>query len=60
MAKVTQHLQVTFTVKEIEKGLDALALDDWKVISVFPLVANAAEMGENAPLLCVLSREVNP
>ena len=57
-AKVTQHLQTVVRLKGLEKELNILALDDWTLLTSSPMNANAAELGEEALILCILSRKV--
>lgn len=57
-ATVTQHLQTIVPLKKLELELDTLALDGWTLLTSSPLNANAAELGEEAPILCILSREI--
>jgi hypothetical protein len=56
--KVTQHLHIITPLKELELKLDLLALDGWTLLTSSPMNANAAELGEEALILCILSREV--
>lgn len=55
---VTQHLQIIAPLKKLELELDTLALDGWTLLTSSPLNANAAELGEEAPILCILSRTI--
>ncbi len=58
MPKVTQHLQTVVPLKKLELELDTLALDGWTLLTSSPLNANAVELGEEAPILCILSRKI--
>ena len=57
MPKVTQHLQIIVSLKKLENELDTLALEGWTLLTSSPMNANAAELGEAAPILCILSRK---
>jgi len=57
---VTKHLLLTIPVKELIAKLDALAVDDWEVVEVFPMVTNIVALGEGGKVICLLRREVKP
>jgi len=55
---VTQHLQIIVPLKKLETELDTLALDGWALLTSSPMNANSVELGEEASILCILSRTV--
>jgi len=56
--KVTKHLPITLTVRDIATELDRLALDDWDVVDFFPLTSNIKELGDDGEIFFLLKREV--
>lgn len=57
---ITQHLKIIVSVGELIAKLDALALDDWEMINLFPMVTNIRELGEDGKVVCILRRKVKP